>query len=66
MIRASDKYYVAVRQNAGGEWFDMSTIAWSVQVSMQKAERTMEDEGPGYTADNPIVRYATVEIKEVR
>ncbi len=63
----SQKYFAAIRRNdEGKEWIDIDTISCLLPVSENKAERENKACGPIWVKDNPVIRYAHIEIKEIK
>ena len=57
-------YIVAMRETEGKEWPDTRTISGNLAVSKEYAEQEDKGCGPHWAKDNPVVRFATVEIQE--
>jgi len=60
----TDQFYLAVRKTDGKEWFDIN--AWGYVVAMVDDKTSKVDKAtPHWSKDNPVVRVAQVEIKEI-
>lgn len=67
-----DKVYIAVRrtlmvpgkESSAHEWFDVSAASHVQELAENNVRKTKELI-PDWDAENPVVRYARVEIKEV-
>lgn len=59
------EYVAAIRMSDGVEWIDARTI--SKFMDFTKEFVTLEDEncGTDWVKNNPVVRLATVEIREI-
>ena len=60
----SRKCIVAIRKTENREWPDTRTLSRFMEVSRDYANQEDKDCGPAWVKDNPIVRFATVEIIE--
>ena len=64
MIKPS-RYIAAIRKTDGREWPDTRTMSGLISVSKEYADQEDKDTGPAWVKDNPVVRFATIEIREV-
>jgi len=61
----SYKRFVAVRRSGEKEWPDLSTVSNFPLGSKLKACQRDAEEGVLWTRDNPVTRYALIEIREI-
>ncbi|MCK4791954.1 MAG: hypothetical protein KAV87_49940 [Desulfobacteraceae bacterium] len=61
----SYKYIATIRKSEEREWPDTRTISGLVEVSKDYADQEDKDCGPHWVKTNPVVRFATIEIREI-
>jgi hypothetical protein len=64
MATPQDKLYFAVRKSDRKEWIDVNTWGYVIQSAKSKVKETDENI-PHWAKDNPVVRYAQFQLKEV-
>ena len=63
----SSRYWAAIRRarDDGHEFFDMNTLSIIRDHCEGLAVKSNEETGELWAADNPVVRFSRVEMKEV-
>lgn len=65
MLKTEQGYFCAVRCTDGREWLDISTISLLAEEAERKAKET-DTKLPQWARYNPVVRFAIVEIREIK
>jgi len=56
-------YYIAVRKNEEGEWYDIGSLCCSKEETLEK-HKDLDEHLVIYTKHNPVVRIAKIDIIE--
>ena len=66
MMIGPTRYIAAIRKFEEKEWLDILTISSSLSVSQHYSDEVSKNCGPQWTKANPVIRIATIEIREIR